>query len=245
MSVANVHLLFGRNNSKRVSTGSERFDSILGGGLPKSCITDVFGAAGTGKTQFAFQNAVMTAVQNPLQKLTMTNPSVVFIDCAGSFRPERIVEISDARSLDASVILDSIFSISVRTVKDQTNATERVISDELFLNCKLLVVDDVTSNFVSDFDGEDHIVERQRILALYARNLAYLAGLKGLSVLLTNSVRARGDLGEGETTGEVLSAFSFARLHFNKRGQRREARVLHPRLINSRINFQIGAYGIS
>ncbi len=79
---------------EKISTGSSGFDILLGGGLPVSSITDVYGAAGTGKTQFAFQNAIMTCQKmgNP-----SGNPSVVFVDCTGSFRPERLVEIIEGR----------------------------------------------------------------------------------------------------------------------------------------------------
>ncbi|MGH2638603.1 MAG: hypothetical protein ACRDF4_04895 [Rhabdochlamydiaceae bacterium] len=242
-------MFFKRLSLQRISTGSYNFDSLLGGGLPIACITDVYGAAGTGKTQFAFQNAIMTCERlsklEQQQKKKSNSPYVLFVDCAGSFRPERIVEIAQSRVLDSNKILERISSITVRSVADQRKASERLESELLFSDCRLLIVDDVTVNFVSEFEGEDNIVARQTTLSLYARHLAYLANRRGISVLLTNSVRSRGERGEGETTGEILSAFTLFRLHFTKSDRDRFATLLQPDVSMKRAKFEIATRGIS
>ncbi|HVB11726.1 MAG TPA: hypothetical protein VNE86_01235 [Nitrososphaerales archaeon] len=224
----------------RITTGSSSFDILLGGGLPIASITDVYGAAGTGKTQFAFQNVVMTSEKIPKAKLKAL---VVFVDCTGSFRPERIAEIARSRSFNADKILETTYGISVRTVEDQLRASRRVESDAFFSHCHLLVIDDVTANFVSEFKDED-IASRQTSLSLYLRQLAYLACTKGISVLLTNSARSRGDLGEGETTGEILSQFSLNRMHFERNDRQRIATLMQPDLNRRRVKFEIETSGI-
>jgi len=46
-----------------ISTGLQRLDEFLCGGIPSSVITDIYGANGTGKTQFLFQIS-LNAIKN-------------------------------------------------------------------------------------------------------------------------------------------------------------------------------------
>ncbi len=201
--------------AERIDTGSSALNSILGGGLSKCALTDVFGAAATGKTQFAFQSAVMVAVH--AMNFETRKPLVVFVDCAGSFRPERVAEIAETRGFRSKAILDLILSIYVRSVAEQHEATERIFVNEAFDRCELVIVDDVTTNFTAEYSsidediGKEHneldanndnkkkkgenekeevYITRHFQLATYARRLAYLALSKNLSVLFTNSVRS-------------------------------------------------------
>lgn len=223
----------------RVSTGSSAFDDLLGGGLPRASITDIFGAAATGKTQFAFQNIVATCVQSNYSSL-----SSIFVDCTGSFRPERIVEVAEARNLGHEDILDGIYTIYVRSVDEQRFATERIDREEALSECRLIVVDDATSNFVVEF-GEDDIAARQTSLSLYMRSLAALAYSRGISVIVTNSARSRGESGEGETTGEIFSQFALYRLHFERKDKNRFATLLQPMSKKKTIGFEVTESGIS
>jgi DNA repair protein RadA len=268
--------------AQKLPTGSEVFDEFLGGGLSTCCVSDIFGAAATGKTQFAFQSAMFTA-RRSLDAYSGIKPAVIFVDCAGSFRPERIAEMAEARSVSesrssngtrkTSDVLSRISSIYVRSVSEQQEACDLILHSESFSNCKLIVVDDVTTNFVAEFlssDGADEdtgeqdkpspeglspdFVSRHYEISKYARTLAHIALKKRASVLLTNSVRSRfsensknlnNELSqEVETTGEVLSQFSLFRLHFSRSGNLRHAELASPFLATGKINFRIEREGI-
>jgi DNA repair protein RadA len=229
-----------RSNLKRITTGSGAFDSLLGGGLPLSSITDVYGASGTGKTQFAFQNAITTAVS--LRDET-AKPVVAFVDCAGSFRPERILEIAEHRLERAEKLLESVSTIYVRNAEDQASASRRLDTDNWLSDCRLVIVDDATVNFVADF-GRD-FVERQTALSLYLCDLAHIALKRNLSVLITNSARFREESGEAETTGDLLSEFSLNRMHFTRVDRRRYATLMQPVLGKPKIEFEINSSGIT
>lgn len=242
--------------AEKLETGSSAFDILLGGGLARGSVTDVYGAAATGKTQFAFQSALVASiVDGPALKI----PAVVFVDCAGSFRPERIAEMADARGYSASKSLDRIFSISVRSVAEQREASERILASDVFEECRLLIVDDATTNFVAEFSAErkdsevdeDVYIYRHYVLATYARKLALIARSKNIAVLLTNSVRSRipernVPLGptERETMGDIISQYTLFRLHFMKLGNRREARIVEPWLEVDRTSFEIESRGV-
>jgi circadian clock protein KaiC len=74
---------------ERLSSGSDRLDSILGGGLPRNGIILIGGNPGSGKTilaqQYVFQNATsdrpamyLTTVSEPLEKILRYGQSLDF-----------------------------------------------------------------------------------------------------------------------------------------------------------------------
>ena len=66
-------------------TGSKALDALLGGGVRTGMLTDVYGPEGSGKSQLCFTLCANCARQGF---------RVLFIDTAGTFRPERISEIA-------------------------------------------------------------------------------------------------------------------------------------------------------
>lgn len=231
------------------TSGSCALDSLLGGGLFRSSVTDVFGAAATGKTQFAFQNAALTCSSylysdHKLGPEAASRPVVVFVDCAGSFRPERIAEMASSRGYNAAGILELISSIAVRTVSEQRRASEAVLNDDKFSRCRLLIVDDVTNNFIAQLNEPEQLIERQFLLSNYLRRLSYISLRRGFSTLLTNSVRSRAELGVDETAGRLLSQFAYYRLRFGRDGRTRYAVVEQPLEARKRTTFEIETAGI-
>ena len=219
-------------NLSSISTGSIVFDSLLGGGLPISSITDVYGAFATGKTQFSFQNAIMTCerfLSSSNEKIgDKKKPLVAFVDCAGSFRPERIAEIASERGVNAGKALDLISCAYVRTISEQMKVSEQLLNEERFSKCRLVVIDDITTNFTAELNEAEEIIQRQFLLSTYLRKLSYIANRRGMSILLTNSIRSRVEQGEGETTGELISQFALFRLVFRREDRTRFAVVEQP-----------------
>ena len=237
---------FVRWNLSRISTGSLAFDCLFGGkGLPIGSVTDIFGAFATGKTQFAFQNAVMTCKHFLDREKSLSNPAVVFVDCGGSFRPERISEIAISRGVNPERVLDLIVCAYVRSVSEQRDVSQRFLIDDRFSKCRLIVIDDVTMNFMAESNETDQVMHRQFLLGSHIRKLSYIASRTGLSVLLTNSIRSRPELGQSETTGEIISQYSLYRLHFNREGKTRTATITQPILLKDKmISFEIATEGI-
>ena len=232
------------NPPPRMPTRSAALDAILGGGLAASAVTDVFGAAATGKTQLAFQCALIFAQS---KAITQPLPTVLFVDCEGSFRPERIVEMAESRGLSDQVagIMDRISSVRPRSVEEQRRASDRLLVDERFSKCELMIVDDVTRNFVSEFGSrEENLILRQFELARYIRTLNQIAIKRRIAILVTNTVRHRMGSGETETTGDIIAQFVLFRVRFSKDGRQRRAEVLQPFVSNPRASFDIEVRGI-
>jgi RecA/RadA recombinase len=81
----------------------------LGGGIEAGVITQVYGPPGSGKTQLCHTLSVMLP----------SNYKVIYIDTEGSFRPERIKEIANARGLGSKQILQRILVTKALDIKQQ------------------------------------------------------------------------------------------------------------------------------
>ena len=83
-----VELMEYQENYPLLSTKCEEIDNLLGGGVKPECTYEVYGAFGSGKTQFS-NSLTVEAIR--------AEKNVVWIDCEDTFRPKRIVEIMIAK----------------------------------------------------------------------------------------------------------------------------------------------------
>jgi RecA/RadA recombinase len=151
-----------------ISTGSKAIDALLGGGIPTGMITDVYGESGSGKSQVCFTLCANCAKDSAA--------STLFIDTAGTFRPERIMEISGSQSA-----LEKITYVRAFTTIDQMNAAKKILE----VRPTLVIVDSLTSLFSTEYSGP----ERHRALMKYLHELALLAISSGCAIVVTNMVR--------------------------------------------------------
>jgi RecA/RadA recombinase len=150
-----------------ISTGSKAVDALLGGGIHPGMITDIYGESGSGKSQLCFTLCANCAKETA---------SALFIDTAGTFRPERIMDISGSQ-----LALEKITFIRAFTTIDLTNATKKILE----VRPKLVVVDSLTSLFSTVYSGP----VRHRALMKYLHELALLAINSRCAVVVTNMVR--------------------------------------------------------
>ncbi len=78
-----------------ISTGLEKLDELLGGGIKNGIITDIFGASSTGKTQLVLQIAANSLSQGG---------TILYQDTTGSFRPERLLDMLGPKGLNAALL---------------------------------------------------------------------------------------------------------------------------------------------
>ncbi|CAM6123353.1 unnamed protein product [Calypogeia fissa] len=234
----------------QITTGSQALDELLGGGVETMCITEAFGEFRTGKTQIAHTLAVST--QLPL-KMRGGNGKVAYIDTEGTFRPDRIVSISERFGLDPTAVLDNIVYARAYTHEHQYNlllGLAAKMSEEPF---KLLIVDSVMALFRVDFSGRGELAERQQKLSQMLSRMTKIAEEFNIAVFMTNQVIA--DPGGGTFVvdpkkpagGHVLAHASTVRLMLRKgRGEQRVCKVYDaPNLPESEAVFQISLGGIT
>lgn len=150
-----------------ISTGSRAIDALLGGGVRTGMVTDVYGESGSGKSQLCF-TLCANCVRN--------GRGAMFIDTAGTFRPERIVEM--AGSPDA---LDRITFVRALNTLDQANAIRKIAD----VDPRLVVVDTLTSLFSAEYSGP----ARHLAVMKHLHELALVAINAACAVVVTNMVR--------------------------------------------------------
>jgi len=178
-------LLHSREQMHRISTGSTSLDHLLGGGIEPRSITEFYGAFTSGKTQLSIQLAV-NALLNPDGNLS--DGYTVYIDTEGSFRPERVVQITKSLPVDAEDVLNRILVGRAHNTNIQMHLVNSLVELASQRSIRLVIIDSLTSNFRSEFIGKDTILERQQKLNQHVQQLMRISDLLDIAVVLTNQV---------------------------------------------------------
>ncbi len=189
--------LLGKGEQRRkISTGSSSLDNLLGGGVSSGRVTEVYGESGAGKTQLCFQLCVNLLATELKKNEGDRKGDIVFIDTAGTFRPERLAQMAADR-ISEDKLFKHIFLVNARSSEEQARAVQSS-QESTSLNIQMLIIDTLTDNFVYEFQGEDHITSRQISLAHHLHDLSEMALDMDIPVVVTNTVRTR-VLDTGET----------------------------------------------
>ncbi|MBA7702544.1 Protein RecA [subsurface metagenome] len=232
----------------RLTTGSQNFDELLGGGIEPGALTELFGEYRTGKTQLAHQLCVNVQLQYERGGLE-GNP--LYVDTEGTFRPERIIQMSAALDLDYNEILKNITIGRAYNSDHQIlliKEASRIIEEK---NIKLIIVDSLIGHFRSEYVGRGTLALRQQILNTHLHDLLRLSEVYDeLAVLFTNQVSARPDVFYGNplihTGGHIIAHGATIRVFLRKgKGEQRIAKVVDaPNIPESDTIFTITEEGI-
>jgi len=179
------------------SSGSDAIDRLLGGGFRAGRLTQVYGRSGSGKTQLAIQAALLAA---------RGGGKALFVDCEGSFRPERMEEIAVARGWQRGGLLEKVVYVRVDTSSEQMEMVRTMAARPTTSTCGLVVVDSFTRNFSLELPGRSNLPSRQGSLNVYLSEMARDSYLHERAYLLTNRVTfgPNQDVGIGGRTVEQL-----------------------------------------
>ncbi|MBD3230983.1 MAG: DNA repair and recombination protein RadA, partial [Candidatus Lokiarchaeota archaeon] len=230
----------------RITTGSEKLDELLNGGIETRSITEVFGEYATGKTQLAHQ--LCATVQLPKERGGIEG-GVLFIDAEGTFRPDRIVQIGERFNFDDSV-LDQVYYIRAYNSDHQQLIVEKspkIIKEK---NIKLVIVDSIMTHLRAEYIGRGTLSDRQQKLNKLLHKLHQVSDVFNLAVLITNQVMSSPGVVFGDPTvptgGNIIGHSSTYRLYFRKsKANRRVVRLIDsPCLPEGECLFIITEYGI-
>ncbi len=237
-----------RKNVTKISSSSEGFDDIMGGGFESGAITEVFGEFGSGKTQIGHQLAVN------IQKPTENRPQgykVIYVDTENTFRPERIIQMATKAGLDPDTTLKNIKIARAYNSDHQMLLSEK--AEELMSSgeYKLLIVDSLTAHFRAEFIGRGTLSERQQKLNKHMHQLLKVADMHNVCVLVTNQVMAKPNVMFGDPTqaigGHVVGHSSTFRIYLRKgkKGSRVAKLVDSPNLPENECMFFVTEGGLS
>ena len=184
-----------------ISTGLNKLDEILKGGIPSCAITDIYGANGTGKTQLLLQICI-NSIEN--------TGNVLFLDTTGAFRPERIVEIQKHKNLDLN-ILDKITISRIRNTSEQIKITK--IPNHK--NSSLIVIDNVTDLFSYEYKTEESIFKKNSLFMRHLHDLSLVAITHKIPIVITNMIRNMGNQ-EVENMRKSIDLYTHIKIKLSK-----------------------------
>ena len=232
-----------------ITTGSKEFDNLLGGkGLETKAITEAFGSFGSGKTQIGLSLAVN--VQFPLDK-GGAEGKAVYIDTEGTFRPERIRQIAEAKGLNPENVLKNIFVARAFNSDHQILLIDKI--GEMIKEgevIRLVVIDSLTAHFRAEYSGRGQLADRQQKLNRYIHNLMKMAEQFNLSVYVTNQVMSNPAMMFGDPTtpigGNIVGHASTYRLYIRrgKKGSRVAKLIDSPNLPDNECVFFVSSGGV-
>ena len=124
-----------------ISTGLQKLDDFLSGGIPNGVIVDIFGGNGTGKTQLLLQLSI-NSIKN--------GGHVLYLDTTGGFRPERILQIQKQLEQEFD-FLKRITVSRLTNTSEQMNTIKNVQKDDY----SLIVIDNVTDLFSYEYKKDE------------------------------------------------------------------------------------------
>lgn len=167
-------------NDDAISTGCSALDDLLGGGLERGTVTQVYGPPAAGKTNVALSASVAVAAAGGL---------VVYVDTEG-LSLDRFEAVATAAAADAGVDVEDVTgNVVVKDAVDFAEQAEAVQDVSEFAEQADLVVLDSATGFYrlergNDVEGGDSLRE----VANQVTHLLSLARRHGLAVCVTNQV---------------------------------------------------------
>ena len=169
---------------KKITTGCDCLDELLGGGIETQSLTEIYGDRGSGRTLLCTQ--LMVTAQ-----LSDENASVVVIDTENGFRPEKIEKIAERFGLDRNEVLRNIYVAQAYNSNHQMLLVDHAkdLAEKLKGEGKpvrLVVVDSLMSHFKFEYADRSKIADRQQRLNRHLHDLRRLAELYNAAVVFTN-----------------------------------------------------------
>jgi len=212
-----------------ISTGLEKLDEFLSGGIPKGVIVDIFGGNGTGKTQLLLQLSI-NSIKN--------GGNVLFLDTTGGFRPERILEIQKQSSIEFD-ILEKITVSRITNTSEQIKSIKNLQKNDF----SLIIVDNVTDLFSYEYQKDESIFEKNTLFTRYMHELSNFAITNKIPIVVTNMIRNI-DGKEIENMKSAIDPFTHIKIHLFKNLSKFQGEIYWA-LNKEYFSYTINKFGIS
>jgi DNA repair protein RadB len=224
---------------RKISAGSYDLNKWLFGGYESDIISVIYGASGTGKTNFCLMAAVSQAKKGN---------KVIFMDTEGGFSVERVKQLAGENTGE---VLKNILLLKPTNFAEQKRAFEELLKN-LKDEISLIVVDGMTILYRLDFaearnkerkdDSEMRRINSE--LARQLRALAEIARKRNIPVIVTNQVY-KWDDSMKMVGGDILKYWGKCLIELaNENGKRTAYLRKHRSLPEKEIEFEIRNEGV-
>ena len=184
-----------------ISTGLQKLDKFLSGGIPDSVIVDIFGGGGTGKTLLLLQ-LLINSIKN--------GGNILYLDTSGGFRPERILEIQKELEIEID-LLEKITVSRITNTSEQIKSLQNIVEN----NFSLIVIDNITDLFSYEYPNDESIFEKNSLFMKYMHELSKFAITKKIPIVVTNMIRSIENK-EVENMQGAIDPFTHIKIHLFK-----------------------------
>ena len=177
---------------KRLPLNSKPLDELLNGGIEYQSLTNIYGPAGSGKTNFALLASV-SCIKN--------GKKVIFIDTEGGFSVERFSQITgdvDRFSKKINIYEPKTFEEQDKIIKD--------LDKKIDPDVGLIVLDSLVTLYRLKMD-KDNFQNANRKLANQLSILSKISREKNIPVLITNQVYSSFDNNTIELVSKDVSKY--------------------------------------
>jgi len=212
-----------------ISTGLQKLDEFLSGGIPDGVIVDIFGGNGTGKTQLLLQLSI-NSIKN--------GGHVLYLDTTGGFRPERILEIQKRHETQFN-FLEQITVSRITNTSEQIKSIKNLQSHDF----SLIVIDNVTDLFSYEYKKDESTFEKNSLFMKYMHELSKFAIAKKIPIVITNMIRNI----EGKEVENMKSAidhFTHIKIHLFKNSSKFKGKIYWA-LNKESFSYKIHTLGLS
>ncbi|MGC9554458.1 MAG: DNA repair and recombination protein RadB [Thermoplasmatota archaeon] len=148
-------------------------DQLLGGGVERGIITEIYGAGGTGKTNLCIQAARAAASRGD---------KVVFVDTEGVSQTRMSQVFGESKKLMEKLLLFNPYSIEEQ---------ETMVEKALKINAGLILIDSINLYYRLGIESEEGAATRSLTRQLVS--LQVIARKKNIPVLITAQVYSTGE----------------------------------------------------
>ena len=159
-----------------ISTGCNCIDQNIGGGIQSDSIILVYGEPETGKSTFALQCAVNSAIQGG---------KILYVDCDNTFSTERLLQIA---GYDFNTVSERIVLVKPRDFREQTVLTEHI--EDYAVNVGLIIFDTFTALYSAKAAESPKAFSTNRELNRQLALLAQLTKTKKIPLVINSQVRS-------------------------------------------------------
>ncbi|MCX8173897.1 MAG: DNA repair and recombination protein RadB [Thermoplasmata archaeon] len=169
-----VVLMMNMAKPAKIPTGCKSLDEMLGGGIETDTITEIFGEAGSGKT-----NLCLVLAKN----VVLSGKKVMYIDTEG-ISAERLEQICGK---DADKIAREMLVARCYSLEEQQAMVEEAVKKARKENVGLVILDSGTVFYRINIGMEEEAGERQSLAGM-VNALSKLARTESIPVVITNQV---------------------------------------------------------
>ncbi|XP_066256970.1 DNA repair protein XRCC3 [Euwallacea similis] len=148
----------------RISTGCEKLDKMLLGGIPTTGISELYGCSGVGKTQFCLQLSLQH------QLLNISRTEVVYICSEDIFPSKRMKQLTNELGKKFKVDPNFEDHIFIKHIAD-FQELQKCLSVDLpkllsITNVGLIIIDSIAGIFRSSNDNPDYVARSNDLMEI-------------------------------------------------------------------------------